>query len=106
MVSCEVAGRTGQLAGTNCNSLLPFWKLSTMNFQINCPVMTMCHLLYLCSLHSLIYLLGVHKYEQQMIGILLYFLKQLMFIFSHNLPTIAGVSWAGNTREWERVNER
>jgi len=42
-----------------------------------------------------------------MIDILLYILKQLMFIyFSLNLPTIAGMSGAGNAREWERVNKR
>jgi len=41
-----------------------------------------------------------------MIDILLCILKQLTSIFSLNLPTIAGMSWAGNAREWERVNKR
>jgi hypothetical protein len=53
-----------------------------------------------------IYLLGVHRYEQQMTGILLHFLKQLIFICSHNLPIIAGMSGAGDMRVWERVKGR
>jgi len=40
-----------------------------------------------------------------MIDVLLYILKQLQFIFSLNLPTMAGVSQAGNAREWDRVNK-